>query len=384
MSYFQITDAPRIHIHPLPVGTRLARLQGTPPEDPRQWLEISAWLGTDWAEGTSEVRSSDDEREEAFKEEHCHGCSFYFDVDDIHVGDLTLDISYQEEEVQIAQRTLRIESPCPCYADSIHHVEWPCAMGEDFRDYEHPDSDSDSAEGEPITYSYTRFTTRLNPSSLQLAPSTRGYGSFYGVALQRVDRIDGTWLQTGALRSLNAFDEAGGEICWGHGTATPVNLADAAATYVRTPSNNDLLSLNGYTYNLETLDEARFTDPLYGIQPISGALFEPTAGEHALLIASTATPQTFLLLGTAPGAQIVNGVAAVLATWHPAVPLPNGDTLGCWLSPALPDGTRWLAAMDPETNQPLNGLLIGQLKLPADLCASTPPTSSAPAVLAAT
>ena len=382
MSYFQISDAPRIHIHPLPVGTLLARLQGTPPEDPRQWLEISTWLGEDWADGTTEARSSDADREEAFKEEHCDSCSFYFDVDDIPVRDLRIDVSYQDEEVDIRQSTLRVASPCPCYRDGIDDVDWPCASGEDYRDYD--PSDLPTAEGEPITYSYTRFTTRLNPSSLQLGPSTRGYGCFYGVALQRIECVNGTWLQSGALRSLNAFDEAGGEICWGYGTATPVNLADAAATYVRTPSNDDLLRLDGYDHNIENLDRTQFTEPTQGVQSISGALFEPTAGEHALLIASTATPQTFLLLGTAPGAQIINGVAAVLATWHPAVPLPNGDTLGCWLSPALPDGTRWLAAMDPETNQPLNGLLIGQLKLPADLCASTPPTSSAPAALAAT
>jgi hypothetical protein len=372
MTYFQIHDAPRVHIHPLPQGFQLARVQRTQLFDQgRQVLEITAWMPEGWATNTTQAHVVN---EDAFREEFCEGCRFFFSIDDVALDDLDISIEYDGLDVELAQGTLRIYSPCPCHADGISSVEFPCVANHDLDDVLDLVSET-SASADEVDLSYARFSIHLDPLTLHPRRSDHDYGCFFGVALQAVHSQHGLWLSTRAERAINAFGDVGGEICWGHRTAPPLNLADAAITYARTPGNGDLLSPSSHAYNVLCVNESSFDHPL------SGALYAPTAPEHALLIASTDTPQTFLLLASAPGSQIVDGAATLLVSWRDDVPLPDGRTIGCWISEPFPDGTRWLAAQDPDNTQPLNGLLLGQLQLP---CISTPPTSSAPAALAAT
>ena len=173
---------------------------------------------------------------------------------------------------------------------------------------------------------------------------------------------DSGWCASESLRLLNVYGN--NQICWGHGNSEPESLAEAALAYSSLPANQDLISIDAHITNTDRIADSECNTEL------SGRLFafpDDRQSPKALILAKL-TPeqrQAFMLLATAPNAQLLGDVAAITATWQSvSIPGPGGTTTPAeaWVSDPLPDGTRWLIGPDEFNDCPgFNGVLLGQL-----------------------
>jgi hypothetical protein len=306
--------------------------------------------------GVCEVESSQD-YEEAFIEDNCNHCSYYFEEQSGECSEH--DIEDEDGNIVIS---CRVRSQCPCYTDGLFCVSWPCAAG-------HSKPSDSYGDGEDFSLPPMAFAVNLSPRSFTLFE--------INAWVQDVSCDTGIWRATDRLTAINVHSNE--SVCWGNENSTPRSLPEAVATYSDTGANEDLLPVSSFKANIS---QARSQKPQH---PVTGSLVGP--GYDALLIATVAeTPAAFLLL-TASGAAATDGLIALglTSTSHT---FEDGTTVNAYLTDPLVNGRSWLLVNDPKTleNEDYDGrgLLLGQLQSTAfPPCDSPAPSSSAPAVLAA-
>jgi len=302
----------------------------------------------------------DSDIEEAFLEDHCHSCDYYFDNRD---GECSNDQT-DDDGNTIIRCTVR--SQCPCYIHGPGDVSFPCAAGYDEPDY------SDGEDG--FDMPPMAFAIDLSQKHLRI----RDISTW----VQKIESdTNGQWWTGERLRAVNAFDTE--VVCWGNDNSTPMSLPEAVTTYCDAPPNNDLLPISSFRANAH---QARRSGCNSGV---IDALQVP-AGYDALLLASaTATPEAYLLL-RASGFPAKNGliIAGLTAASHT---LSDGTTVPAYLTDPVINGRSWLLIDNPNALEEggeafdSQGLLLGQIQstsTPAP-CDSPEPSSSAPAALAA-
>jgi hypothetical protein len=297
--------------------------------------------------------------EQDFLEDHCRSCDYYFDEEDGNADDLTdNDGNYIH--------SCRVISKCPCYADGLSNVRFPCAEGYDEPDY----SEANEFSLPPMAFAIDLSLQKLRASTVS-------------AWVQDIRQDDaGDWLCTERYCGINIY-EANEDVCWGNDNSTPDSLPEAVATYSDAPANEDLLSVSGFKRNITLVRQAAAQ------HPINGQLIGP--GYDALLVATaTATPSAFLLL-SASGIPSANGLI-VLGLTSCTHTLADGTTVAGFLTDPVINGRSWLLIHNPaaldEGGEAFDsqGLLLGQIQSTTSTtspCDSPAPSSLAPAELAA-
>lgn len=366
-SSFLVTEPPRVHIQPLPPEATVVRLSYADDLIGRP-LNIEAFIQGNY--GWMDVITNASRDTDDFVEAHCEGCHYYrngmpLDDDRIHI-----DVTYDDCDVEFV-RTLSdiyVYSPCPCYHDGLRSVSWPCPAGKHLQDFidEAPD-DNENVSLQNIRFGVYLTNTAEQPFRLYLEAEHSCFTAVTQRIEYAVDDISGDegWALSDSEHLLNVYGS--NQICWGYGNSQPRSLAEAALAYRTLPANQDLIPLESHISNI-----ARVNDRHCDYSP-SGLFFELPMDRtlaKALILAKL-TPeqrQAFMLLATAPKAQLLEDIAAITATWQ-SVEIPQSDgttaTTELWVSDALPDGTRWLIGTDEFNEHPgFNGVLLGQLATP--------------------
>ena len=316
--------------------------------------------------GYCETEEKDDEdAEELFKQDNCHSCDYYFDDADGDAGGMT------DNDGNFIL-SCRVSSCCPCWADGLDSVSFPCKAGED--------SPFDTGwkqfgkGGDVFSLPPMAFTVDLHLALLQ----PRSFSAW----VQAVNLDDtGTWRCTDQWRGIN-IHEANDVVCWGEQNSNPGSLPEAVATYSDAPANEDLLSVNGFIRNIH---QVRRATPVHAV---NGSLVGP--GYDALLVATaTATSSAFLLL-SASGVPSTDGLI-VLGLTSCTHTFEDGTEVAAYLTDPVIAGRSWLLISNPAALEEggeafdSQGLLLGQIQstTKSPTCDSPAPSSLAPAELAA-
>ncbi len=363
---FSPTTPPRLHVEPLPPATYLAQVESGLGNRGQQVAVLTAWLRDGWA--VTDVEGS--ESAEEFIVNHCGGCDYYCDTETFDGQGETIE---DGEGVEWRITSACCESPCPCHADGIDYVDFPCLMGHDAPG---ESNDDESVVLAGMTFTAYRELDPRAPYALQ-TPDQDGIAA----ELCKAECIDGVWRSTDALRSINCYEDGG--VCWGRDNDVPASLADAADTYATAGGNNDLLDTASFLHNNQRARNAAVPNTVFESgHRLSGLLLpiEQQGREQALVVASAAiNPQAFLLL-TASGCAQTNGLVAAIAFWSAT---HNG-----WIIHTGVADHHWLIGISPTEQEANEGILLGQLHItdinpPSPSCDSHEPSSSAPAALAA-
>ncbi|QPN61986.1 hypothetical protein [Synechococcus sp. CBW1004] len=314
---------------------------------------LSAWLPDGHGHLTYAGSCDSDDCLDAFFEETCKGCDFYFqDYSDS-------DIDYEDGNGNPAT-SITYKSRCRCYEDGINWVSFPCPAGhDDPQDMSAPDVIDGPLP--PMVY------------AIQLDP-IRGRRLSDQAAMQAVDPSS-RWLSA-LYESLNVFSH--GAICWGQNDELPESLPEIVDTYAATPANGDLLKPSDYLANCRNVRSSRCTNPIGGCVIDAGF-------DAALLVSSQHQPAAYLLL-RGSGFPAEDGVIAVGLHRHVLLE-QDGQQLAGFLT-AASDGRCWFVLPHPDhtgdTRLQFQALLLAQIPDPHSLpCSLTPPSSSVLAALAA-
>jgi len=366
MKRLQPTTAPWVHIQALPEGYLLAtgehysaKLSGT--STVRHYERITAYMPDRFGVCSSGDSDDDDAIEDAFREENCRGCDYYFDDQEGYCSE------GQTDDAGNTIISCTVSSQCPSYNSNLCDVSWPCAAGYDEPDWGGGEDDFDMP---PMA-----FAIDLSQQSLAVKEISAW--------VQRIaqDAGDGQWWTGDRLRAVNAYDTE--LVCWGNDNSKPSSLPEAVAMYCDAPANNDLLPISSFRSNAH---QARHGSCRSGV--IDALQVGP--GYDALLLASaTATPEAYLLL-RASGFTATNGliIAGLTADEHT---LDDGTTVPAYLTDPVINGRSWLlidnpAALDEGGERSgSQALLLGQIQSTSaqPTCDSLEPSSSelaAPAV----
>ena len=300
--------------------------------------------------------SNDDENEEAFIEDNCRGCDYYFEEEDADCSNYPTD----DNGNSIICGT--VQSQCPCYRCGLPDVSWPCAAG-----YDEPTWGNGDDE---IVLSPMVFRIDLRPELRWLVHAT-------GAHCQKAERTADGWRIGGQYEAGNVH--ASGDICWGDNSA-PLSLAEAVATYGDAPGNSDLLK----PYEFESSRRAVRRSHADGMPP--GVVIG--GGYDAMLVCTAAhDPAAYLLLrcsgAPADGGLIVLGLTRCS---HEI----DGELVAGYLTDPIINGRSWLVIDHPERLEEGGegydqlGLLLGQIQSASQIpCSSPAPSSSALAAVAA-
>lgn len=293
---------------------------------------------------------NDEDAEDEWEREHCRGC--------VHNFDRTCDDDPEDIEDEHGNPAIQViyESCCPYGRGetAISDLEFPCAAG-----YSGPETDSSQYDGPMPPMAYA---VNLNPAT------GRTRDSFAWMQGCHPPDASGNQL-TGIYRTINAFDNH--VICWGTENTTPRFLPEVVATYCDAPANADLLPPSEFNDNhIIVRRKTPSTKP-------PGVAIGP-GYDAALLVSITHHRSAYLLL-RGSGMQAVDGVISA-GLRHTTVRHDDGTDLQGFMTDPDSDGRYWFFIMNPDGNPDTSrALLIAQLTT----CTSTPPSSSAPAALAA-
>ncbi len=364
MSYFQPTEAPRVHIEVLPdntkavavdYGTYSTRSQST------QIITITAWTSTDVP-----MEGSSDMDDDAFVESYCYECSFH--CEEIELDGDGILTTYEGEEVEL-RGTVYAYSPCPCYADGLGEVSWPCLAGHNKEELGDDDED--------ISLDNMFFAVSVSAETSAVLIDYAG--------VQKVDIINNSVYATDVYPAVNCYANDN-HICWG-GNSPPKTLNGIAQAYSATSANEDLTSFQSHNTAAEDVSDTDFDDP-DDFNLINNAIWlgpEKRTRPTAVVTATSREMYNAFLLLAASGCPISNGHTSVIAEFYPNLKISNDDVIDAWVTDVLPNNTRLLFYSQQSDDSKINGLgvFIGQVPSNFSLpkCKSNPLSLSALAEL---
>ena len=298
---------------------------------------------------------SEDEIDDQWIEDKCHGCTFNFNTYDATDPVDLEDIADHEGNPAIL---IRYESRCPYgRGEGFHCVSFPCPAG-----YDGPselNDDQYNGHFPPMAY------------SVDLVPGNGVIFRSYAW-MQAVHEPDDLGRSlTRSYRTVNAFDDHA--VCWGEDNSTPESLPAVVATYIDANANADLLPPSEFDMYRTAVRRDRPTS-----KP-AGVVIGP--GYDAALLVSARHHRSAYLLLRGSGIQAIDGVIAAGLRHHVVQhDDPSGSqTKGFATDPDV-NGRFWFFSLDPLGNPDgSQALLLAQFSA----CTSTPPSSSALAAPAA-
>lgn len=342
-------------LHPLPKGYSLAT--GKAEFFGKQLLlRLKAFMsaGHGYLRFNDDDDTDSDSAYEHFEETVCRHCDYHFEdyVDD---GSGILDDDGNPAV------SVTYKSRCPCKADGINYVGWPCAMNHD-----------DPADSPPHYQAEGPLPPMAYAVDLRADSFGAGRVCFTLAHMQAVDTA--TQRVSGVFRSMNTYGEH--TVCWGNDNDDPRTLPEMVDQYIETPANEDLLKAHEYIANHIALRAQQLNKPIAGI-------VIPPGCDAALLVCAAHQPAAYLLL-RGSGFPSSEGVVAIGLRRHALQ--QDGEWLEGYCTTPL-DGRCWFVLPHPSvTEDPgLQGqaLLLAQIPDPFPPCSSPTLSSSAPAALAA-
>lgn len=372
MSYFQPSEAPQVHIEVLPDNAKAYNVKyllhkPNSASPGRRVIEVTTWVSSNIpAVGRSSMDPDN------FIDQYCYDCPFYSEEIETNITGDCITVMYEGEECEI-YGDVTITSPCPCYANGLDDVSWPC-----LRDHNFPES-GDDEESEDIDLSHMSFAIRINPFNSQVVLEY--------AYVQRAEFVNNALYVTEQGEAVNCYGHDG-HICWGDNPAGQT-LNTIAQVYSATPCNQDLTEFdthNGYVYDFNELDMTDIDNS--SISREQGAVWlgeESRSRTTAVVVASAANhPQAYLMLASS-GSYTANGCAYVTATFYKNLPVDDDFVADVYVTDVLSSGVRLVFyPQDSESNQILGaGVFIGQVPANFSLpkCNSNLPLSSALAAL---
>jgi hypothetical protein len=383
---FSPDTPPLLHVEPLPPSALAAGAARTTTDTGKPALEISVWLPGHWAvnDAYDNGRNSDGDEEEDFINDHCHGCDYNCDDQELDYHDCS-GMEWEDSDGLTWRITsATAESPCPFgRGNPLSDVDFPCCAGHDG-----PCGGDSDFDGE-LVLGPTRFTAkRLLDADVFLTLPPR---SEFTAVLQRLHVTPTGMLAVSNTRRLSNTYDPSNIVCWGSGNHIPRSLAEAADAYATSEANNDLLNVRTCARNCELAADDPANSPLNQLAiPLPSG--DPIRSRFALLIADSRTMADAFLLLAASGATVQDGLAIAAAEWIEALPLPDGQLFSGWLSAPLAGGMSWLIGHSPNpvAHRPDLFVLLGQhnpnltTSATSSSCDSPEPSSSAAAELADT
>ena len=346
-------------------------------------LHVQTWLDINLED--HESLADEEESSSEFIDRCCDGCEFYYQTE---TSDLNETIEVDGYDVYV--HTVTHDSPCPCYSEGFHEVNFPCIRGES----------PSSADG-MIHYRHLKAGVVLHANEDDY-PSIylHGRNSPYTMVIQSASRSEtGDLLASYFSLPVNVYDDR--SVCWGNDNTQPESLPEAVSQYLESPPNEDLSSVNDHNYRVA----ARSTAALKEIEGVvidmpmtrgitnwddleSEAKIPP---QYVLAVAcssqSESVQNSYLRIATSPNAVFINGsqrTYACLLMERQLVDDGNGGSVELFRDAVANPGDHALCAMAPADKQ-LAPQLIGYAPLyqPQTPCTTTV-SSSAPAELAHT
>lgn len=371
MSYFQPSEAPKVHIELLPDNAKAYNVKylvhRTAPSLPgRNAVEITAWSSTDAPMNGKASMDPD-----SFVENYCYDCPFYAEDIQYNATGEGIYVYVEGEECEVIG-DIDVNSPCPCYANGLDEVSWPCP-----KDHDYP-SMGDDDDTEDIELKHMSFAIRVDAESRVLLEYA---------FVQRAEFVNNVVVVSNQGEAVNCYGHDG-HICWG-GNSPEYTLNAISQSYSATPCNQDLTEFdthNGYVYEFNELDMADTDDP--NINREFGAVWlgeAPRARPTAVVVAAAADhPQAYLMLATS-GAYTANKCAYVTATFYKNLPVDDDFVADVYVTDVLSSGVRLVFYPQDSEDRKIHGagVFIGQVPANFSLpkCNSNLPSSSALAAL---
>lgn len=342
-------------LHPLPKGYSLATGKAEF-FDKQLLLRLKAFMpaGHGYLRFNDDDDTDSDSAYEHFEETVCKHCDYYFE-------DYVDDGSDIEDDDGNPAISVAYKSRCPCKADGINYVCWPCAKDHD-----------DPADSPPHYQVEGPLPPMAYAVDLRVGSHSTGQMRFTLAHMQAVDTA--TQQVSGVFRSMNTYGDH--TVCWGNDNDNPQTLPEMIDQYIETPANEDLLKAHEYTENRQALRAQELNKPIAGI-------VIPPGCDAALMVSAAYQPAAFLLLrGT--GFPSSEGVLAIGLRRHSL--LHDGQWLDGYCTTPI-DGRCWFVLPNPDvTEDPdlqYQALLLSQIPDPFSACSSPTPLSLAPVALAA-
>ena len=371
MSYFQISEAPRVHIEVLPDNTKAVNAEyhvhrkthqySTNEPNTQQAITITAWTSSDVPmQGTSSMN------DEVFVDNYCCDCPFH--CEELEVDGEGIYTEYDGQEVEL-RGTCYAYSPCPCYTDGLGEVSWPCIAGHNIEEL--------GEDAEDIDLNNMFFAVRV-------AADTSAIISDYA-GLQKVEFINNTVYSTEEHPAVNCYAHDN-HICWG-GNIVPNTLNGIAQAYSATPANQDLTEFDVHNGAAQDLLETEFDDPedFYEIPSATWLGVEKFTRPTALVVATAREMHNAFLLLAASGCTVEHGLTSVIAQLYLNLAVDDDTVVDAWVTDVLPNNTRLLFYSQQSDNKRIGGLgvFLGQVpaNFPLPKCNSNPLSLSALAEL---
>jgi hypothetical protein len=296
-------------------------------------LQIQAWV-PGFSMELADGKGSDDDD---FFDSYCDDCEYHFDSYDLTPGECECLTVRGLPDCASEVVAVTVTSSCPCYADGLSAVQFPCAAGHDGPGF----SEGGTYAGPPMLFSLT-----LKRSTGEAIATDAWSQAAY---VRRTSNSSPLLCLSASDRSLNIHSS--GEICWGSND-TPVDLFSLVEAYAISEFNDDLMSYNDFHAMRRRIfdDECRlvatcgdsatarrreFVDGIYA------AMLVVDPSQHcycfSLLLAMGAKPQS-------------DGLLVLPLVWHDQ---RSEDVL---ISPPLDCGVSVLVRPGPSNA----GLVIGQ------------------------
>ena len=333
MSYFNPSEAPAVHIEPLPASTTAALVEFKPVSSQhftRESLVVTAWVpGKDM-----ETVGSDPD---SWRENNCEDCQFYTDELEIDVQEVEIYSSQHDCDVEL-RGTAYAYSPCPCYNGGIDDVSFPCPQG-----YDGPGEEDSDVK---LSTEYMRYTVAYHKGDVW-----RDYASQQAIAFSD-DGVQGT----DPYPAVNTFND--NSICWGDNTQAE-SLLQCADTYSSSPANEDLVSFHQHQRNTEKCESDDTCISIAGAFKVS----DYNHRAKALVCAAARLHQNAFVLLASSGCRIYEGVATVEAMLYPNVAVDDDTILDVWATEPTSVGKRLLFYSYPVNDEDNGGshLFLGQV-----------------------
>lgn len=337
MSFFNPETAPAVHLEPLPLQTIAAKVSYGPlkfskDQDADDCLVITAWVpGKD-------MSTVDDGDADDFYENYCSRCSYNTDE---YEYDADGEEFHVEDEEVIIRGSITTTSPCPCYAQGLEEVDFPCPAG-----YDGPEEhESDQV----LTAHYMVY-----------AAGYRNGLIVWNQAYQQGIRFgDNQIYGTDQFKAINTFDNS--TICWGDNTS-PGALADVVDAFNRSPCNQDLLSFEAHNENATDCHDNDRDTPIANAFPVNHL-----NGRQTAVVCATArdNANAFVLLA-ASGCHLQDNVAIVGTQLYRNVAIDDDTILDVWASEVTPVGKRLLFYRYDESEGGAEGDAVYLGQVPQD------------------
>ena len=345
MTLLQPTDAPSCHIECIPSNSIAVQVDVSSYRQHAysQPLENCYWIGV-WAPRLSPMTCVDGSADlEHFVDNTCYDCEYHCESLELDMGGE--EFNHWDHGYLTIQGTVYFNPPCTCYDEGVGSVEFPCAKGHEPETEEVSDV---TLSCEFMNYGVIRHQGKY----------TADWACQQALYITASDHcIAGT-----QYRSVNTFDRAINEICWGNNTS-PSSLLDVEMIFTTAPANEDLLSFESHQDNTEDCRD-ELTDIAEDLSNGDFCNATPVTYDGRAMGVATASieDKSAYLLMAASGCKVASKCCFEPVSLYRDVAVDDDTVLDVWVTDVLRTGLRLMFLKYPNPSE--GSILLGQI--PAD------------------